>query len=163
MERVPDDIGDSEMTAKRHRAERQIGHEAFAALVEHGDLHTGLPDLSVSSDVAQGLMRRRWSAAVEVILPKHLRETSGELLTDVVESHLAGREPFAVIEGPTLLAIFSVDDRSDSNLADVRRFALGLANLVGGGQELVVQQAIRYVDSSDYDHLAPDERWPFSV
>lgn len=188
MEHFPNGDGDDDMDAERDSVSRGTPHEvpqgappshffdssradkpsidaAFLALAQHENnrLLDTLPDLSVDTETARDLKRRRWYGVVEVKLPGQMSEAASEFLEDFVADHLSGREPLPLVEASTLRVTFATRDQTDEELADVFRFAEGLAHFLEGGTDAIVQQRVTYLDTTDYDHLGPEERFPFSA
>jgi hypothetical protein len=188
MERFPDGDGDDEMTAKRDRntfgnrhdepsdpssselsnvanADSTFIDSVFLELAhEHAEeIFNHLPDLSVSDEVAAELKHRRWYGVVEVALPSPFHGMTDEVLEDFVADHLRGREPLPAAEGDSIRVTFAIHDDSAQEAAEISRFAVGLARFVDAGPNAIVRQQAIYLDTSEFDHFCPDDRWPFSA
>ncbi|OFJ53381.1 hypothetical protein BEL07_13020 [Mycolicibacterium grossiae] len=76
----------------------------------------------------------------------------------IVSDHLLGRNPMAATDGERIFVEFALESAARDNAVVVRRFAEGVAGLMGA--DAVVEKAqVMQFDTSDIDHLLlPEHR-----
>jgi hypothetical protein len=124
--------------------------------MEHsGDAEDTLENLSVSDEVCRQLLRSRVFGSIAVTGAEDVVLHRGML--SVVSNHLLGRNPMVSTDGRQLYIEFALRSHEPTNAEIVRRFADGVARLIGNG---TIQKAqIMQFDTSDIDHLLlPEHR-----
>ena len=119
-----------------------------------------LLDLSVDVETERELWRSRWSALVQVGLPKWVAAEDENGLFNFVDSHLRGRNPMTGFHRGALLITFAVSGPGQPNRNMVVAFANSFARSEVFGPAAVNSSAIDIfrTKSDDIEHLLPEER-----